>query len=135
MRFVSYQDRRAVAAALRPVYTTSNADTRPAELDALTDSVWGSKYPHLIATWTNAWQRFIPFLAFPPAVRRSGYRRLQARRQLPISAPRLSLRSPFSKRHSRPEALRAFGRAGNPPPPNTKIKRSDTSNPLTASGA
>lgn len=43
------------------------------ELLAFADSTWGKKYPAAVATWQNAWERFIPFLAFPPAVRRIVY--------------------------------------------------------------
>ena len=37
------------------------------------DSPLGQKYPSAVAVWENAWDRFIPFLAFPPAVRRVIY--------------------------------------------------------------
>ncbi|WP_456238530.1 IS256 family transposase [Occultella glacieicola] len=73
MRFVSYNDRKAVAAALRPIYTASSADVAETELVTFADSNWGKKYPAAVATWTNAWERFIPFLAFPPAVRKIIY--------------------------------------------------------------
>jgi putative transposase len=64
MRFVSYGDRKAVAAALRPLYTAPSVDTAETELLALADSELGRKYPGMVATWERAWQRFIPFLAF-----------------------------------------------------------------------
>ncbi|MEO6145035.1 MAG: IS256 family transposase [Dermatophilaceae bacterium] len=73
MRFVGYGDRKAVAAALKPLYTAANAEAARIELDAFADSKWGKKYPHAVATWTNAWARFIPFLAFPPELRRVIY--------------------------------------------------------------
>ena len=73
MRFVGYGDRKAVAAALKPLYTAANAEAARTELDAFADSKWGKKYPHAVATWTNAWERFIPFLAFPPELRRVIY--------------------------------------------------------------
>jgi transposase-like protein len=73
MRFVSHDDRRAVAAALKPIYTAPDADAARAELDALAGSPWGGKYPHMIATWNAAWERFTPFLAFPPELRRVIY--------------------------------------------------------------
>jgi putative transposase len=73
MRFVGYGDRKAVAAALRPIYTAADADAARTEFDAFTGSVWGKKYPHTVATWTTAWERFTPFLAFPPEVRRVIY--------------------------------------------------------------
>jgi putative transposase len=73
MRFVSYADRKQVAAALRPIYTAPTVDAAEFELLAFADSKWGKKYPAAVATWQNAWERFIPFLAFPPEVRRIVY--------------------------------------------------------------
>ena len=73
MRFVSYNDRKAVAAALRPIYTAPTVDAAEFELLAFADSKWGKKYPAAVATWQNAWQRFIPFLAFPPELRKIVY--------------------------------------------------------------
>ena len=73
MRFVGYQDRKAVAAALKPIYTASDAKAARSELDAFADGQWGKKYPDAVKTWENAWERFIPFLAFPPALRKVIY--------------------------------------------------------------
>ena len=73
MRFVNYQDRKAVAAALKGVYTAANAEAARRELDAFADSNWGKKYPHAVKTWESAWERFTPFLAFPPELRRVVY--------------------------------------------------------------
>jgi putative transposase len=73
MRFVSYNDRKAVAAALRPIYTAPTVDAAEFELLAFADSVWGKKYPAAVMTWQNAWERFIPFLAFPPELRKIIY--------------------------------------------------------------
>jgi putative transposase len=73
MRFVSYTDRKAVAAMLRPVYTAVNEDAALMALTAFADSTLGRKYPAAVATWENAWDRFIPFLAFGPALRRVIY--------------------------------------------------------------
>ena len=73
MRFVSYQDRKKVAAALRPIYTAPTVDAAESELLAFADSALGRRYPATVATWENAWERFIPFLAFPPELRRIIY--------------------------------------------------------------
>jgi putative transposase len=73
MRFVSYADRKKVAAALRPIYTAPTADVAETELAAFADSDLGRKYPATVATWENAWERFTPFLAFPPEVRKIIY--------------------------------------------------------------
>ena len=73
MRFVSYADRKAVAAALRPIYTAPTVEAAETALFAFGDSELGRRYPATVATWENAWERFIPFLAFPPEVRRIIY--------------------------------------------------------------
>jgi putative transposase len=57
MRFVSYQDRKKVAAALRPIYTAPTIDAAESELLAFADSPLGRRYPATVATWENAWQR------------------------------------------------------------------------------
>ena len=73
MRFVNYQHRKAVAAALKPIYTAADAETARVELEAFKTSDLGQRYPHTVATFENAWERFIPFLAFPPELRRVIY--------------------------------------------------------------
>jgi len=73
MRFVSYQDRKKVAAALRPIYTAPTVEAAETELLAFAESDLGKRYPAAVATWENAWERFIPFLAFPPELRKIIY--------------------------------------------------------------
>jgi putative transposase len=73
MRFVSYTDRKKVAAAIRPIYTAPTEDAAEAALTAFADSTLGQKYPAAVMTWRNAWERFIPFLAFPEEVRKVIY--------------------------------------------------------------
>lgn len=73
MRFVSYTDRRAVVALLKSIYTASSEDAALSALATFADSNLGRKYPATVSSWENAWDRFTPFLAFPPAVRRLIY--------------------------------------------------------------
>ncbi len=73
MRFVNYKDRKQVAKALKPIYTATNDKSAKDAFAAFQDSNWGKKYPHAVATWESAWERFIPFLAFPPELRRVIY--------------------------------------------------------------
>jgi len=73
MRFISYTDRKKVAAALRPVYTAPTVEAAEAELLAFAESALGRKYPAAVMTWQAAWDRFIPFLAFPPELRKIVY--------------------------------------------------------------
>ena len=73
MRFVSYADRKKIVAAMRPIYTAPSADAAEMALLDFAASDLGRKYPAAVATWENAWERFIPFLQFPPEVRRIIY--------------------------------------------------------------
>jgi putative transposase len=71
--FVSYKDRRAVAAALKEIYRARDADAGRAVLDAFADGPWGRKYPAIAAAWRRHWPEVIPFFAFPAEVRRIVY--------------------------------------------------------------
>jgi transposase-like protein len=73
MRFVSYNQRKKVANALKPIYQAPDADTALVELDDFAKSELGQQNPHTVAAFRNAWQRFVPFLAFPPMLRRVIY--------------------------------------------------------------
>lgn len=73
MRFVNYKDRKKVAAAIKPIYQAANADAALSELDAFEASELGGKYPSTVKAFRDAWERFTPFLAFPPALRRVIY--------------------------------------------------------------
>lgn len=71
--YASWKDRKLLAAALRPVYTAPSAEAAQEALDAFERSPWGQKFPTVTASWRRAWDRVIPFFAFPPAVRRVVY--------------------------------------------------------------
>lgn len=73
MRFVNYKDRKRVAAALKPIYQAPNAEAALAELESFEKSDLGKKYPSTVKAFRDAWERFTPFLAFPPALRRVIY--------------------------------------------------------------
>lgn len=71
--FASWKERKALAAAIRPIYTAANADAALAELDAFEQGMWGQKFPTVAAAWRRAWGHVIPFFAFPPQIRRVIY--------------------------------------------------------------
>lgn len=73
MRFVAYGERKAVAAAIKPVYTAANAEAARAALDEFAASELGKKNPSVTRVFERAWEQFIPFLAFPPELRRVIY--------------------------------------------------------------
>src|SRR5438094_8927173 len=71
-RFVPDKHRRAVAKDLKPIYTAVDADAAAEALAAL-EQAWGERYPMIGKTWRESWEHVIPFLAFPPNVRRVVY--------------------------------------------------------------
>mgnify|MGYP006052365753 CR=1 FL=1 len=50
-----------------------SAEAAQAELDAFEAGPWGQKFPTVVSAWRRAWDRVIPFFAFPPEVRRVIY--------------------------------------------------------------
>jgi putative transposase len=72
LKFVPYKDRRAVAADLKPIYTASDRDHAWEQLERFAEK-WDHKYPMISQSWTENFERIVPFLAFPPEVRRAVY--------------------------------------------------------------
>ena len=71
--FASWKDRKALAAAIKPIYTAVSAEAAEAELDAFAQGPWGQRFPTVVSAWRRAWDKVIPFFAFPPEVRRVIY--------------------------------------------------------------
>jgi transposase-like protein len=71
--YASWNDRRPLAQALRPIYSAPTAEAAEAELAAFEASDWATKFPAIVPAWRRAWTRVIPFYAFPPPVRRIIY--------------------------------------------------------------
>jgi Transposase, Mutator family len=55
MRFVNWKQRKAVAAALKPIYQAADADAARIELEAFKASELGRSNPHTIATFERSW--------------------------------------------------------------------------------
>lgn len=72
MKYVSYGDRKKVAAALKPIYSAPTID---AAADALDDFEleWGDRYPATVKVWRDSWERFTPFLQFDQGIRKVIY--------------------------------------------------------------
>ena len=62
----------AVVKDLKPIYTAIDADHALQALDAF-EAKWGAQLPPVVNAWRDAWEHVIPFLAFPPEVRRVIY--------------------------------------------------------------
>jgi len=73
LAYAHWKERKPLTAAIKPIYTAPSAEAAAAALDALEASAWGQKFPTVVAAWRNAWERVIPFFAFPSAVRKVIY--------------------------------------------------------------
>jgi putative transposase len=72
LNYVSWKQRRQVAASLRPIYT---APTREAAEAALSEfaSVWDPSHPTIGQVWRRNWERITPFFEFPAEIRKVVY--------------------------------------------------------------
>jgi len=72
LRFVSWADRKALAGALKPIYTAENEADALAALEKL-EHEHGRQYPTVIRTFRGRWEHFVPFLSYPQEIRRMLY--------------------------------------------------------------
>jgi putative transposase len=72
LKHVGYTDRKQIVKDLRPIYQAPTEDDAAAALGAF-DARWGARYPMIAELWRNHWERFIPFFAFPEAIRKIVY--------------------------------------------------------------
>ena len=71
--FVSWKDRKPVAAALKDIYRAVDPAAADAALAAFEAGPWGRKYAAIGQSWRRAWGEVVPFYAFPLEVRRLLY--------------------------------------------------------------
>ncbi|CUI29355.1 Transposase and inactivated derivatives [Achromobacter xylosoxidans] len=71
--YAGWKDRKAVAAALRPIYAAASAQAAEQALQAFADGPWGTRYPTIVGAWQRAWENVTPFFVFPPDTRRVIY--------------------------------------------------------------
>lgn len=72
LSYVSYKDRRAVAAHLKTVYGASTETEAEQALVEFAER-WDKQYPTISKSWMNHWGRIIPFFAFPADIRKAIY--------------------------------------------------------------
>jgi Transposase, Mutator family len=70
MRYASWKDRKAIAAALRPIYTAATAEAAEQALAEFAGSQLGRRCPAVVDVWRRAWTEFVPF---PPDLRKVVY--------------------------------------------------------------
>ena len=70
LRYLSWKERKSCASELRRSYTAADADSARQVLDELTAARADSKTrTAALQVWERAWDRVIPFLAFPDEIR------------------------------------------------------------------
>jgi putative transposase len=73
LSYAGWKDRCALAAALRPLYTATDAQAAHEALQDFAQGSWGQKYPMVVSAWQGVWSQVIPFFVFPPAIRKVIY--------------------------------------------------------------
>jgi putative transposase len=72
LKYVPRREFADVARDLKPIYTAIDSDHAHQELERF-DEKWGKRFPVITQAWLESWEYVIPFLAFPPEVRRVIY--------------------------------------------------------------
>lgn len=72
LRYASKADWSKITKAMRAIYTAPTVAAAEAEFEAFSDT-WSEKYPAMIRSWENSWEEFVPFLEFPPELRKVVY--------------------------------------------------------------
>lgn len=72
LKYVSWKDRKAVAASLRLIYTAPSEDAARAALAAFGNQ-WGTQYSAIAPSWENNWDRLTCFFDYPPEIRKVVY--------------------------------------------------------------
>lgn len=72
LKYVGSKNRKEFMVDLKRVYKASNKDLAESELDVLEDK-WNDKYPIVIKSWRNNWERLSQYFKYPEDIRRIIY--------------------------------------------------------------
>ena len=72
LKYVSYKDRKAVADSLKEIYQANDKDQAEKAL-ARFDEQWSMKYPYIIKSWLENWDRLSQMFEFPDMIRKMIY--------------------------------------------------------------
>lgn len=72
LTYISYKDRKAIAADLKPIYNAVSEDEALFALEEFAEK-WNSKYPIVAKSWRSNWSRISPMFRFPQEIRRAVY--------------------------------------------------------------
>lgn len=70
LAFVSWKDRKRVAAELRSIYRAETVPAAKAALDRFRKGALGEQYPTIAPIWDRQWEYITPAFAYPPQIRR-----------------------------------------------------------------
>ncbi len=72
LKYVSWKDRKAMAADLKTIYRSATETEAATNLDAVATK-WDHKYPTVSKSWRDHWAKIIPMFAFPNDIRKVIY--------------------------------------------------------------
>ena len=72
LRFVTWADRKQVAADLKPIYKAATAEEAEEQMNTFAEK-WDEKYPTISKSWRTNWEHIIPFFAYPEEIRKIIY--------------------------------------------------------------
>ncbi len=101
LAYVSYKDRKAVAADLKLIYRAATSEEAEHKLTEFAD-LWDARYPSIAKSWKANWSRVIPMFGFPDEIRRVVYTTNA------IESLNMSLRKVIKTRASFPNDEAAF---------------------------
>lgn len=101
LAYVSYKDRKAVAADLKLIYRAATAEEAEHKFTEFAIK-WDARYPSIAKSWQANWSRVIPMFGFPDEIRRAVYTTNA------IESLNMSLRKVIKTRASFPNDEAAF---------------------------
>lgn len=72
LRYVSWKDRKELAAALKTVYGAATLQEAASQMDRFEER-WLKLYPHVIKSWRTNWESLTTFFRYPVEIRRVMY--------------------------------------------------------------
>ena len=72
LRFVSWKDRKVVAAGLKQIYTSPTVEEAERELTAFGER-WDGQYPTISQSWRRHWPNLITLFDYPDDIRKVIY--------------------------------------------------------------
>ena len=72
LRYVSWKERKIVAADLRTIYSAATAESAESALESFAEK-WDARFPNISRSWRDRWAQVIPFFAYPPEIRKVIY--------------------------------------------------------------